>query len=190
MIKFIKNLSKKLNKTLTEDVPEGFADAFLSSPSFPVRAAAAFCFVAVSLGLILPAVFRDQGRRCVFFFPQAAAVPGGRDGFSSVVPEIRYIESPGDCSERLSAYVSEILLGSTIHTALPVFPPECRLSECFVRGEEAFIDIALVSPADVLTDTFFSNKCELFKKNICTNFRNIDTIHLYFDGIEVYSEKR
>jgi hypothetical protein len=29
---------------------------------------------------------------------------------------------------------------------------------------------------------------EIFKKNVCTNFRNVDKIHLYVEGIEVYSQ--
>lgn len=190
MIKFVKNLSKKLNKTLMEDAPEDFIDAFLNSSSFPMRAVSAICFVAVSLALIFSAVFIDRGYRSVFLFPKATAVTGETGDFSRPVTEIRYLKCPEDPSERLSCYTSEILLGSTDYSALPLFTGECRLNECFVRNNQAFVDISPVSPAETLTTSFFLNQCELFEKNVCINFKNIDTIYLYFDGIEVYSEKR
>lgn len=195
MIKSLKDASKRLNASFVSDVSGGFADAFLHSPSFPLRAAAALCFAAFSLALILSFVFGGKGVRHVFFFPaQTVAVenaaPGKSGGFSKLVPEIRYVACPDDDSGRLSVYVEELLLGPSEPVSVPLFQSDCALGESFVRGNEAFINISPVSPPDTLASPFFARQCDLFKKNVCINFKNIDTIHLYFDGIEVYSEKR
>ena len=89
---------------------------------------------------------------------------------------------------RLNLYVSELLLGPMDPGYIPLYNHGGHLSRCFMRGKDAYIDLsaeALLPGIAVLPTDAAS---EVFKKNVFTNFRNLDKIYLYIDGIEVYSE--
>ncbi|HPS44127.1 MAG TPA: GerMN domain-containing protein [Treponemataceae bacterium] len=119
-------------------------------------------------------------RRSVFFFQNAKN--GG------VSTEVRYIPRVHGRDARLSCYVSELLLGSMQPDFIPLFNPGVRLVRCFARGHDAYIDLSseALLPAAGVTES--KKAIALFKKNVCTNFRNVDKIYVYIDGIEVYSE--
>ena len=118
-------------------------------------------------------------RHSVFFFQNA------KNG--AISTEVRYIPRVHGRDARLSCYVSELLLGSMQPDFIPLFNPGVRLNRCFARGHDAYIDLSseALLPAAGVTES--KKAIALFKKNVCTNFRNIDKMYLYIDGIEVYS---
>ena len=119
-------------------------------------------------------------RRSVFFFEDA------KNG--AIRTEIRYIPRVHGRDARLGRYVGELLLGSMNPDYAPLFNPGVRLERCFARGHEAYIELSPESlvPGGGVTES--KKAVELFKKNVCTNFRNVARIYLYVDGTEVYSE--
>mgnify|MGYP001809828910 CR=1 FL=1 len=84
--------------------------------------------------------------------------------------------------------VCMLLLGSMQPEYAPLFNTGVRLERCFSRKGSAYIELSseTLLPESGVTDS--SKAFEIFKKNVCTNFRNVDKIYMYIDGIEVYSE--
>ncbi len=119
-------------------------------------------------------------RRSVFFFENA------KNG--AIGTEVRYIPRVHGRDARLSCFVSELLLGSMQPDFKPLFNSGVKLERCFARGHDAYIDLSseALLPSTGITES--RKSIELFKKNVCTNFRNVDKIYVYIDGIEVYSE--
>lgn len=191
---FLKKTMAKLGSggALVREASSGVADAFRGSPAFFLRLFAALVFAAAGVALLLSGVSGADRVRRVFLFPYAAASAADASSFASPAlrAEIRRLDAPAAETEAAAAFLEEYLLGSAEPGRLPPFPQSCFLKRCFVRGGKAFVDLSPSVPETTLTDPFFAARCELLKKNICTNFKNIDTIVLYFDGIEVYGEKR
>ncbi len=136
--------------------------------------------MAVLLFLAVSSFAGPPVRRSVLFFEDA------KNG--AVRTEIRYIPRVHGRDARLGRYVGELLLGSMHPDYAPIFNPGVRLERCFARGNEAYVELsseALV-PGPGVTES--GKAVELFKKNVCTNFRNVDRIYLYVGGTEVYSE--
>jgi hypothetical protein len=130
--------------------------------------------------LFFSIIIGSDTRRSVFFFPD---MKKGR-----VRTEIRYLPDKNKMDERLSLYVSELLLGPITPNLRPLYNKGTVVINCFVRKNVAYIDLssAALLPQSSITSSDIAYK--LFKKNVCTNFRNIDKIYMYFDGIEVYRE--
>jgi hypothetical protein len=119
-------------------------------------------------------------RRSVFFFENA------KNG--KIRTEVRYIPRVHGYDAKLSLFVSELLLGSMQPEYAPLFNTGVRLERCFSRKGSAYSELSseALLPEFGVTDS--SKAFEIFKKNVCTNFRNVDKIYMYIDGIEVYSE--
>ena len=154
----------------------GFAGARRSSKTLPIIAAVA--------AFLLLGCHADGRARCVFFFP---ASPSLSASSNNPIKEVRYLDTEG--RDPLAVFLSDFLLGSSGRERVQPFASKCELNRCFVRGNVAYIDIAASDLEKAVSDPLFYDKFELFKKNVCTNFKNIDTIYLYFDGVEVYAEK-
>jgi len=107
---------------------------------------------------------------------------------SSMIAETRYIPVVKGKDARLSMYVSEVLLGPMNPNAKPLYNIGTHVNRCFIRKNAAYIDVSVdgAYPENGVTDS--KTALEIFKKSVCTNFRNIDKIYMYFDGIAVYSE--
>jgi Sporulation and spore germination len=132
-----------------------------------------FFLVMVSL------FFRHNTDRAIFYFPGNRA--------ESIRTEIRYLPKVPGIQERLNQYVSELLLGPISPEFIPLYPKDVKILRCFVRGKTAYIDIsskALEKSSEYIT---YIEAFELFKKNVFTNFRNLDKIYMYIDGVEIYS---
>jgi hypothetical protein len=85
-------------------------------------------------------------------------------------------------------FLSELLLGPMHPEYLPLYSRETQVRSAFIRKHIAYIDISADALSPVKTIVSQEKAYELFKKNVCTNYRNIDKIYLYIDGIEVYPE--
>lgn len=136
---------------------------------------------AIVCVLVLSILFVPRTQRSVFFFPDA------KD--SSPVLEVRYLPRAKTNEARVRRYVSELLLGPITPGVSPVFPKKTAIVDCLVRDDAAYINLSpeVLEGGSGMSD--YRATTELFKKNVCTNFRSIDRIYLYFDGIEVYSEQ-
>ena len=151
--------------------------------TLPIIVAVAALLLAAAAAFLLMAYCARGRARCVFFFPAPSlSAPG-----DNPIKEARFLDTEG--RDPLAAYLSEFLLGSSGREHAQPFASKCELSRCFVRGNAAYIEISASDLEKTVSDPFFSYKCDLFKKNVFTNFKNIDTIYLYFDGVEVYAKK-
>lgn len=105
-----------------------------------------------------------------------------------IVKEKRALLVPKSKEERLTIYVEDLLLGPESPNLVSLFTPETTVKTCLLRDKFAYIDLsreALETKDDFLG---LKDSVNLFKKNVCTNFKNIAKIYMYIDGIEVYSE--
>ena len=161
-----------------------FAGARRRSATLPVVVAVMLLFLAAVAAFLLLGCSEDGRDRFVFFFP---ASPSLSSSSARSIKEVRLLDTEG--RDPLAVFLSDILLGSLGRERVQPFASKCELNRCFVRGNAAYIDIAAYDFEKVASDPLFYDKFELFKKNVCTNFENIDTIYLYFDGVEVYAEK-
>ncbi len=159
---FLKNTGEKIQQT------------------HPVAQIAAFLVcVGLMAVLLLSVVFHSWTDRAVFYYPVV--------GKKNVHTEIRYIPHVKGQDARLSLFVSELLLGPGEPGMLPLYEKNTSLIQAFVRKGSAYVNISAeaLSPIAPIVDQ--ERAFSLFKKNVCTNFRNIDKLYLYIDGIEVYS---
>lgn len=164
----------------------GFLGAFRDARSAPLRIAASVLFLAAAATLLGMAFFERGRERSVFFFPESA---GFAASGATLLAEARYLDISDGERDPLYVYLSEYLLGSSEPGRAAPFASRCTIKRCFVRENAAYIDISPSNSEETLEDPAFAYRCRLLKKNICTNFRNIDTIFLYFNGIEVYGER-
>jgi len=146
----------------------------------PIIQAVAF---AMCLGLFailgISTISSSSVKRIVFYFPSASAP-------AKVRTEVRYIPLAGNQDEALTLLVSEMLLGPVDPETIPLFPTNTRILRCFIRGNEAYIDLS-ASAEDYLGAGLDPAKSfTLFKKNVFTNFRNVAKIYVYIEGEEVY----
>lgn len=160
---FLKNTGEKIQDT----------HPFVQIVSFLV------CF-GILFVIFLSIMFTPHVRRSVFYFQDAEK--------GKVRSEIRYLPKARDRDGKLAQFASEVLLGPETPSFKALFNPGTKLVDCFARKHSAYINLSpeALLPGTSVTDS--KDACELFKKNVCTNFGSIDKIYLYVDGIEVYSE--
>ena len=162
IIAFLKNSGEKIQNT------------------HPAIQIGSFLVCAALLAVVfITLLFRPASTRAVFFFPET--------GTAKVRTEIRYLPAEHGLDSRIALYVGELLLGPMNHGYTALYDTDSRIVRCFTGNKALYVDIsseALESgTGSVPPDTAFS----LFKKNVFTNFRNLDKIYLYINGIEVYS---
>ncbi|OQA62885.1 MAG: hypothetical protein BWY39_01397 [Spirochaetes bacterium ADurb.Bin269] len=153
---------------------------FIRNKHTPVRIFILSAIVAVLVVLVLSIVFDSSTRKYTLFFPELSS--------GKIKREIRNLPAVKGTEEQLELFVSELLLGSLSPDLGALYPRSSTLTSCIVRQKSAYINLssAALMPEDSFADP--RQVYELFKKNVCTNFRNIDRIYLYVDGIEVYRE--
>ena len=111
--------------------------------------------------------------RWVFEFPVS--------GSSKNQKEVRYLSSKSSQGQ-VEYYVDELILGPSFYRGRALFTPGTKVTYCFVRDKSLFIGL---SPEAVLQQNgavSIETGCELFKKNIRKNFKNIKNIELFIDG--------
>ena len=144
----------------------------------PLIQGAAFLVFFVSLALLFfVLVFSPQKQRHLFLFPNS---------LGKVRTESRYLARAQNQSQRLQLFVGELLLGPLTPGYSPLFPEMVSTVHCFVRGKDAYITLTIDPIAFLGKNPPPDRAFEIFKKNVFTNFRNLDTIYMYIDGIEVY----
>jgi hypothetical protein len=182
-----------MNKTILKNIQHTFLRAWNALVSFlkdagekiqnthPTLQIVSFGVIAgIMFVLFVSVLARPDARRSVFYFTET------RTG--KVRTEIRYLPVARTRDERLALYSREILLGPVHQDLAPLYNPGVKLEKAFMRGRDAYIALsadALV-PGPGVTES--KKAYDLFKKNVCTNFRNVAKIYMYIDGIEVYSD--
>lgn len=130
-------------------------------------------FVFISL------FFRPAMRRSIFFFPENLT--------GKIRSEIRYLPKTRTLDDRFSLYVNELLLGPTVPEFKPLYNINVRVLRSFIRNSTSYIDLSPLA-LEIGTEGIPSFEAfSLFKKNVFTNFRNVDNIYMYINGLEVYS---
>ncbi len=169
----MKNILKKIMNFL-KNTGEKIQD---THPAIQIIAfsvlAGIFFLVFVSL------LFHPYTNRSIFFFPDT------RTGAPRA--EIRYLPKVHGTDSRLNLYVSELLLGPIGPTYKPLYPKNVRILRCFTKKNTAYIDLSAAALELDGGTTSYIEAFAFFKKNVFTNFRNVDKIYLYIDGVEIYS---
>lgn len=130
--------------------------------------AISFCF----------AMLNQKGERRIFFFES--------ENSSELLYETRYLSKNAPQGE-IQLFVDEVLLGPITPVAKALFPTGTKVESCFLRDGVLYLDLseeAIKIEVGNSSDTLVAS--EILKKNLFTNFRNIDTIKLYIVGKEVY----
>ncbi len=162
-------------KARTRSTVNGYVTTHSTAQCVALLAVAALLLVLA--GSIL---FAPHKTRAVYYFPVSKT--------GAVRTEIRYLPRVKTLDRRLTQYVSDLVLGPENPLFEPLYDKGTKVTACFIRNGSAYIDLSgeALTPDTVTTSS--ERAYELFKKNVCTNFRNIARIYVYVDGIEVYSE--
>lgn len=147
----------------------------------PVVQGAAFAVFVLTLAIIFfGTVFSADAGRFLFIFPYGTRSTAGT--------EARYLNPGKDDDSRLERFVDELVLGPLTPGYRPLFSGKVRRNTCFIRGNEAYIDLSAGEDAFLNDKMLPERTFVFFKKNVFTNFRNLAKIYLYIDGIEVYAD--
>ena len=122
-----------------------------------------------------------SGARRIFLFEQ--------QNNDNLTAEIRYLKKTAT-KDDMQNYVDELLLGPITPQCRPVFPLGTHVESLFLRDRTLYVNLS--EEAIQLKEGKASEPLvatEIFKKNIFTNFRNVDIIKLYIVGNEVYVVK-
>ncbi len=145
----------------------------------PVAQGAAFSIACLVLALLTaPVLFGPSHKRSVFYYPAHAS--------KAVRTEIRYLPVKKTQADRLSFFIDELLLGPISPDLAPVYPSGTRVSRLFMRGDDVYVDLTASALEYWVNSVDPDRSFTIFKKNVCTNFRNVDKIYLYIDGNEAY----
>lgn len=137
--------------------------------------------VLVILLVVLLFVSKPAKQKFVFFFPE-------KDSHSVICTETRYLPVYKDQNIAFSSFISELLLGPFSTGYSPLFNLDSRLSQAFISNKSVYVNIITETIEPNQGIAGYETSWELFKKNVCTNYRSIDKIYLYINGVEVYSE--
>jgi len=124
--------------------------------------------------------FRPSLRRTLFYFTETAT--------GKTRMEVRYLPKVRGTDARLALFAGELALGPLNPGYTPLFGKEVRVLRGFVRNQAAYVDLSVEALESGPGAVWTREAQELFKKNVFTNFGNVDKIYLYMDGIEVYGE--
>lgn len=91
-------------------------------------------------------------------------------------------------SDKITAFVEELLLGPIETRLRPVFPRGTKLLSCFNRDKTLYVNLSKDILKQDLSASKYLDGAKIFKKNIFKNFRNIDIIEIYIDGNWAYLE--
>ncbi len=90
--------------------------------------------------------------------------------------------------DKITTYIEELLLGPQTPRLKPVFSRGTTLISCFERKHTLYVNLSkdLLKAEGEVSD--FAVAERIFKENIFKNFRQIDIIEIYIDGIHSYEK--
>ncbi len=120
----------------------------------------------------------SKGSRRVLVF-ESKTNPGG------LSYEVRFLRKPLN-KDAVNQYVDELLLGPVSPQGRLLFPLGTKANSCFIDGNVLYLDLSeealQIFPSEV------SNTAEavkILKKNLFTNFKNVDIINVFIMGNRV-----
>lgn len=145
----------------------------------PIRQIVAFTlFTAVVTYIFARSLTLAYPNRAVFYFPSNLT--------GSMKTEIRHLPRLSSTDACFNQFLDEMLLGPVHANLLPLFGDSTRVKSAFIRGKEAYVDLTAGALEWTDGSIEWPDAREIFKKNVFTNFGNIDKINLYIEGQEVY----
>lgn len=145
-----------------------------------------FLVSTIFLSLLCVSLFNASGIRYIFLYPN---LDTSNPNASKLKAEVRYLASKENKEEKILAFIAEFLLGPINPDLSPVFNTTTLLDSCILRGKNLYVAISEKSNATFSNTFNYRFSYDLFKKNVCTNFKNIDKIYVYVDGIAVFEDK-
>lgn len=132
---------------------------------------------AVFAVVVYTSVLGNNRRRYVLFFKNSLN--------SKIETEIRYLPVQNIKSEE-QAFMEDLMLGPVNHDHYRFAEPGTELRSCFLRNGVLYIDFP-GKVMDAFTPDFGADDLALLlRKNIFTNFKNIDKVSVYINGKEIY----
>lgn len=174
ILEFFRNVGATLSRVFGPSI-----ERFHSAHRGIQRIALGVCVLIFLTFFISFLVHSGQVRR-VYYFPDAQS--------GKPRAEARYLPRQRGVEASLVVYVRELILGPMNPNAHALFNRGTHLSSCFLRDGAVYADLSAEAlfpekgVAEIREAVFF------LKKNVCTNFRNVDKIYLYIDGEEVYRD--
>lgn len=158
---------------------QAFLNTFISTRK-PQQAVLFAVFLGITLLLSLYYLISAPGTRFVFFFPHQRE--------DRVITETRFLKLKGNNGEKGAKFVEELVLGPQNPACSGLFPEHLVLQSVFFNDTALTVNFSGNSLIDPGEWKSFQRGYDLFKKNVFTNFPNVDRLYMYIDGIEVYSE--
>lgn len=99
--------------------------------------------------------------------------------------EVRFLHKPLN-KDAVSQYVEELLLGPLSPQGRMLFPLGTEVRSCFVDGNVLYLDLSeealQIFPGETTASV---DAIKILKKNLFTNFKNIDIINVFIMGNRV-----
>ena len=108
-------------------------------------------------------------------------------GTDTLVQENRRVYSIKD-KNRLNGYVGELLLGTTVKRASPIFPLGTKALFCFQRNDTLYLNLSQDALFNLENSLSLTKRINLLEKNIRKNFPSIKNVELFIDGNYIQKE--
>ncbi len=99
--------------------------------------------------------------------------------------EVRFLKKPLN-KDAVSQYVDELLLGPISPQGRLLFPLGTKVNLCFIDGKVLYLDLSedalQIFPSEVSNT---ADAVKILKKNLFTNFKNVDIINVFIMGNRV-----
>jgi hypothetical protein len=99
--------------------------------------------------------------------------------------EVRFLKKPLN-KDAVNQYVDELLLGPISPQGRLLFPLGTKVRSCFVEGNVLYLDLSEDALQIFPTEASDSvTAIKILKKNLFTNFKNVDIINVFIMGNRV-----
>jgi len=99
--------------------------------------------------------------------------------------EVRFLKKPLN-KDAVSQYVDELLLGPISPQGRLLSPLGTKVNSCFIDGKVLYLDLSedalQIFPSEVSNT---ADAVKILKKNLFTNFKNVDIINVFIMGNRV-----
>lgn len=133
-------------------------------------------FAAISIVFLVSFffyIFNFDGKSYSFYFYLS--------GTDKLLQETKSIPMPYK-EEKVKLYVEELLLGTSLKRALPVFPLGTRALFCFLNEGTLYLNLSENAIYNLNDNFELQKRIQLLEYNIKKNFHKIQKIELYIDG--------
>lgn len=133
--------------------------------------------IAVFAAVIFFVLLEDRHERYVFFFKNSLN--------SKIETEVRYLLKQ-DIKPKEQAFMEDLILGPVNHDCYPFLVPDMKLRSCFSRNGVLYIDFPGTVMERIGQGFDSEDIAILLRKNIFTNFKDINKVSVFIEGKEIY----